>query len=122
MNRKLHAYDVCLESLDVNGSVSALKLYGPRGLNQAEGGFLTLESIAEDTKAQVRYLRQLGINKKPARLIVIPDNDQGLTSSALEHKTEIKKQISALGITHLEPFMHGDKAQELADQPLVGLR
>jgi len=113
--QQLHAYDVCQESLDVDGSISALDSYIPRGLNQATGFYLIPESMRADTQEQVRYIRALGINNNPANLIVIPDKDAGLTSSALEHKTEIKKQIGALGITHLEPFMHGDKAQELAD-------
>ena len=114
MYRQLHAYDVCQESISLTGSVKALDSYIPRGLNQAHGFYLIPESMQQDTQEQIRYIRALNINPNPARLVIIPDKDTGLTSSALEHKKEIKRQIQLLGITHLEPFMHGQKAQELA--------
>lgn len=111
----LHAYDVCQESIEVTGSVKALAAYTSRGLNQAQGHYLIPLSMYSDTTEQIRYVCELGINQNPAQLMVIPDHENGLTSSAMENQREIKRQIKSFGLTHLEPFMHGHRAQELAN-------
>ena len=113
-NQYLHAYDVLQESIKLDGSVKSLEAYTPRGLNQAQGAYLIPEDMIDVTREQIRYLKDFGINQNPAELVSVPTNQQELTISAIAFAKEIKRQIKS-SITHLQPFMHGTKAQTLAE-------